>query len=146
MWRKFRRHRMALAGGGVLLFLYLTTAAAGFLSPYEKATRAADYLLAPPQRVRLFHDRRLLGPFVYSFERTRDPDTLQRIYTENRGDPRSCSIAGCRTPPPPLSVRRHATAQLRRARLRTGSGPRCRPGTPPPGCPLRRAGALRSYS
>ncbi len=87
MWRKFRRHRMALAGGGVLLFLYLTTAAAGFLSPYEKATRAAEYLLAPPQRVRLFHDGRLLGPFVYSLERTRDPETLQRIYTENRSDP-----------------------------------------------------------
>ena len=87
MWRKFRRHRMALVGGGVLLFLYLTTAVAGFLSPYEKATRDADYLLAPPQRVRLFHDGRLLGPFVYSLERTRDPETLQRIYTENTGDP-----------------------------------------------------------
>ena len=87
MWRKFRRHRMALAGGGVLLFLYLTTAVAGFLSPYEKATRDADYLLAPPQRVRLFHAGRLLGPFVYSLERTRDPETLLRIYTENRSDP-----------------------------------------------------------
>ena len=87
MWRKFRRHRMALVGGGVLLFLYLTTAVAGFLSPYEKATRDADYLLAPPQQVRLFHDGRLLGPFVYSLQRTRDPETLQRIYTENTGDP-----------------------------------------------------------
>ena len=87
MWRKFRRHRMALAGGGVLLFLYLTTAVAGFLSPYEKATRDADYLLAPPQRVRLFHAGRLLGPFVYSLERTRDPETLLRIYTEDRSDP-----------------------------------------------------------
>ena len=87
MWRKFRRHRMALVGGGVLLFLYLTTGVAGFLSPYEKASRDADYLLAPPQRVRLFHDGRLLGPFVYSLERTRDPETLQRIYTENTADP-----------------------------------------------------------
>ena len=87
MWRKFRRHRMALAGGGVLLFLYLTTSVAGFLSPYEKATRDADYLLAPPQRVRLFHAGRLLGPFVYGLERTRDPETLQRIYTEDRSDP-----------------------------------------------------------
>ena len=87
MWRKFRRHRMALAGGGVLLFLYLTTAVAGFLSPYEKATRDAAFLLAPPQRVRLFHAGRLIGPFVYSLERTRDPVTLLRIYTENRSDP-----------------------------------------------------------
>ena len=87
MWRKFRRHRMALVGGGVLLFLYLTTGVAGFLSPYEKASRDADYLLAPPQRVRLFHDGRFTGPFVYSLQRTRDPETLQRIYTENTDDP-----------------------------------------------------------
>ena len=87
MWRKFRRHRMALAGGAVLLFLYLTTAVAGFLSPYEKATRDADYLLASPQRVRLFHDGRLIGPFVYALVRTRDPETLQRYYNEDRSDP-----------------------------------------------------------
>ena len=87
MWRKFRRHRMALAGGAVLLFLYLATAVAGFLSPYEKATRDADYLLASPQRVRLFHDGRLIGPFVYSLVRTRDPETLQRYYNEDRSDP-----------------------------------------------------------
>ena len=87
MWRKFRRHRMALAGGAVLLFLYLATAVAGFLSPYEKVTRDADYLLASPQRVRLFHDGRLMGPFVYSLVRTRDPETLQRYYNEDRSDP-----------------------------------------------------------
>ena len=87
MWRKFRRHRMALIGGSVLLLLYLTTAVAGFLSPYEKATRDANYVLAPPQRVRLFHDGRFIGPFVYLLERTRDPETLQRIYTEDRSAP-----------------------------------------------------------
>ena len=32
----------------------------------EKANRDADYLLAPLLRVRLFHDGRLTGPFVYS--------------------------------------------------------------------------------
>ena len=95
MWRKFRRHRMALVGGGVLLFLYLTTGVAGFLSPYEKATRDADYLLAPPQRVRLFHEGRLLGPFVYSLVRTRDPETLLRIYTENKVRPASAYDSWC---------------------------------------------------
>ena len=54
--------------------------------PVQKATRDAAYLLVSPQRVRLFHDGRLLGPFVCSLERTRDPETLQRIYKENTGD------------------------------------------------------------
>ncbi len=62
MWRKFRRHHMAPVGGGVLLLLYLATSVAGFLSSYEKATRDAVNLLAPPQRVRPFHDGRLIGP------------------------------------------------------------------------------------
>ncbi len=87
MWRKFRRHRMALIGGSALLLLYLSTAVAGFLSPYEKATRDHAYVLAPPQRVRLLHDGRFVGPFVYALERTRDPETLQRIYTEDRSVP-----------------------------------------------------------
>ena len=37
--------------------------------------------------MRLFHDGRLIGPFVYSLVRTRDPETLQRYYNEDRSDP-----------------------------------------------------------
>ena len=61
MWRKFRAHRMALIGGTVLAVMYLTSAVAGFLSPYEKATRNSDFVLVPPQRVRLFDAGRLVG-------------------------------------------------------------------------------------
>ena len=85
MWRKFRLHRMAIVGGSILLALYILTGIAGFISPYEKASRDKNYVLAPPQKIRVFHEGEFLGPFVYKLERTRDPETLQRIYTEETG-------------------------------------------------------------
>ena len=98
MWRKFRRHRIALVGGGVPLFLYLTTAVAGFSSLNKNATRDADYLLTLSQRVRLFHDGRLIGRFVYSLERTRDPETLQRTTPRTRTT-RAASASSCAPTP-----------------------------------------------
>ena len=87
MWRKFRQHRMASVGGSILLALYILTGIAGFISPYEKASRDKNYVLAPPQKIRVFHEGEFLGPFVYKLERTRDPETLQRIYTEETSLP-----------------------------------------------------------
>ena len=31
--------------------------------------------------MRLYHDGRLIGPFVYSLERTRDPDTVLHMHS-----------------------------------------------------------------
>ena len=38
-WRKLIRHRLALAGGGVLLLLYVAALFAGFIPPYGPFTR-----------------------------------------------------------------------------------------------------------
>ena len=81
VWRKFRRHRLALIGGIVLAVLYFLGAFAGFLTPYEKSTRNQNYVFVPPQRVRLIHEGRLNRPFVYGLTLSRDPETLKRIYT-----------------------------------------------------------------
>ena len=84
MWRKFRRHRLALLGGGVLLVFYLFALLAQFVAPTTPSTRNRELVYAPPQRVRLFHEGRLVGPFIYPFERSIDPLTTQRIYTPNK--------------------------------------------------------------
>ena len=84
MWRKFRRHRLALLGGGILLVFYLFALLAQFVSPSTPSTRNRELVYAPPQRVRLFHEGRLVGPFIYPFERSIDPLTTQRIYTPNK--------------------------------------------------------------
>ena len=46
MWRKFRRHRLALLGGGILLVFYLFALLAQFVSPSTPSTRNRD--LATP--------------------------------------------------------------------------------------------------
>ena len=53
MWRKFRRHRLALAGGAVLACFYLGALFAEFLSASVPSERYAKMAFAPPQRVRL---------------------------------------------------------------------------------------------
>lgn len=86
MWWKFKKHRVALVSGIFLLALYLMIAVAEFLAPYNLHTRNMDFIHAPPQRVRLFHDGQLVGPFVYGRTMQLDMDTLRRIYTDNTDD------------------------------------------------------------
>ena len=64
----------------------LPVRAAGAGSSLRPLPRRATARLvyAPPQRVRLFHEGRLVGPFIYPFERSIDPLTTQRIYTPNK--------------------------------------------------------------
>ena len=87
VWRAFRRHRLALLSALALLALYLTMAFAEFLGPYEPFERNRAALHHPPTRIRLFHEGRFVGPFVYRYEQTLDRQTLRRHYTEDRSRP-----------------------------------------------------------
>jgi peptide/nickel transport system permease protein len=82
IWWKFRKHRLAMIGGPVIIFLYLMAVFCEFLSPYTPLTRFTGYLDAPPQRIR-FYDPATgfrFRPFVYGLQPDRDPATLRRIY------------------------------------------------------------------
>ena len=86
MWWKFKRHKLALASGIFLLFLYLSILIAEFLAPYNLHSRHVDFIHAPPQRVHLFHDGQFVGPFVYGRTMTLNMDTLRRVYTKDSND------------------------------------------------------------
>ena len=85
MWRKLRRHKLALFGGGGLLVFYLGALFCEFVAPYDTATRHPDYTFARPQRLRFvdaggrFH----LRPFVYGLQPERDPVTLRWKYRDD---------------------------------------------------------------
>src|SRR6478672_7843186 len=83
MWWKLRRHRVAVVSGAVLLAMYLSILVCEFLAPYGLDTRNTDFIFAPPQRVRIFHDGRLVAPFVYGFDYRLDMANLERVYTPN---------------------------------------------------------------
>lgn len=86
MWWKFKRHRLALASGIFLALLYGMIIICEFLAPYNLHTRNVDFIHSPPQRVRLFHDGKFVGPFVYGRNMQLDIKTLKRNYTDNRSD------------------------------------------------------------
>ena len=81
MWWKFRRHRIAVASGVILLLLYISILISEFLAPYELRMRHPDHIYAPPQALHLFHEGSLVGPFVYGYELKLDIATFRRIYT-----------------------------------------------------------------
>ena len=84
MRRKFLKHKLAILGGTVLLVLYIAGALfAGFFSTYDIFNRLG-YPLSPPQKVHIYHDGRLHRPFVYGQEITVNPETLRKIYVEDK--------------------------------------------------------------
>ena len=55
-WWKFKRHRLAVAGGMVVLFVYLVAAFAEFLAPQTPGAYTARYTYAPPQQLHLWDE------------------------------------------------------------------------------------------
>ncbi len=82
-WR-FRKHKMAVLSLIVLVLLYLVAILCEFVAPYDPEQFFPKYKLTPPSTI---HLRDAEGqwhmPFVYKIDRTRDPETLRSIYTED---------------------------------------------------------------
>jgi peptide/nickel transport system permease protein len=79
-WRRFKANRAGLAGGVILLLLYLVALFAPFLAPYGITVQHRGDVHRPPQSVHVVHEGRLVRPFVYPLEASRDPVTFRRIY------------------------------------------------------------------
>jgi peptide/nickel transport system permease protein len=65
MWWKFRRHKVAVWSGIILLLLYFSILISEVIAPYGLNSRNADFLYTPPQSVNWFHEGSFQGPFVY---------------------------------------------------------------------------------
>ena len=97
MWRKFRKHKVALAGLAVLTVLYFVAIFCEFFSPYDPHRRFTELIFAPPQRIRIFDEGRLSRPFVYGltgeysmesfrWEYVVDPEKKYYVRLFDRGD------------------------------------------------------------
>ena len=64
MWRRLRRHHLAIGGGSVLALLFTLSMFAEFFTPYSVERRFASH--HPPSRIRLTADsgRFPVPPFV----------------------------------------------------------------------------------
>ena len=83
MWWRFRKHRLALVSGYVIIFIFAIAALAEFLAPFPTDYMKAKLSYAPPQSLH-FWDRTEngleLGMFVYGYSSELDPVALQRNF------------------------------------------------------------------
>jgi peptide/nickel transport system permease protein len=85
MWWKFRRHRIAVIAGAILLAFYASILVSEILAPYNLHTRDTKHIYAPPQALHFFHDGSFVGPFVYGYNMRLDLTTLKREYSDDPG-------------------------------------------------------------
>jgi peptide/nickel transport system permease protein len=78
--RRFKRNRVALIGGAVVVGFYLVALFANFISPYDVDHRFDSAIYVPPQPVYLVDDGRIY-PHVLGVTMKIDPESLRRTYT-----------------------------------------------------------------
>jgi len=85
MWWRFKRHRMAIFGAVILILFYFVMVFADFFAPYEPNTRT-PYMYSPPQTVHFIDNNGNLSltPLVYGIGKTRNMETLELIYVEDK--------------------------------------------------------------
>ncbi len=84
MWRKFRKHRLAVVAALVLALFYIVAASYEFWQPHGTTTQFNDYLNAPPTTIRLVDENGTFrAPFIYAVTNELNMDTFTREYTED---------------------------------------------------------------
>jgi len=84
IWRKFRKHKLAILGSIILAIFYFVGIFCGFFSTQDIHKRHTQYIYAPPQKIHFFDEEGFhFRPFVYRLKREIDPVTLRRTYTED---------------------------------------------------------------
>lgn len=81
IWRRFRKRKLALFCGTVLLVFYVLALGAGFFAPYHYADDNINYRHVPPQRLRYSGEH---GLHVNGLKSVRNPDTQELEYTADR--------------------------------------------------------------
>ncbi|MAS34057.1 MAG: peptide ABC transporter permease [Anaerolineaceae bacterium] len=80
MWWKFRRHKLAMAGGVVVICFYVIAMFAEFFAPKLSTSYFQDYVYAPPQQLHLFRDGQF-APYVEGYKFERDPVSFKKTWS-----------------------------------------------------------------
>lgn len=80
MWRRFRKHRLAMLGAVTVILFYGIVAFADFLAYADPEASEAQRGLIAPQPIQWFHEGRFF-PHVFGLSGERDPQTFKRVYT-----------------------------------------------------------------
>jgi peptide/nickel transport system permease protein len=82
VWWRFRKHRLALFSGVIIIFIFIIALFPEFFSTQDPQYTSAHLAFIPPQSLHFF-DGGKLRPFVYAVEGKRNPTTLQMEWVAN---------------------------------------------------------------
>lgn len=80
VWWRFKKHRLAMISGVVIIFITIVALAPAFFATQDPNTTNALESFIPVQRVHFFDERRL-SPFVYGAVGQRNPKSLRVEWT-----------------------------------------------------------------
>src|SRR5688572_12954553 len=84
MWRRFKRHRLAVVSLWIVVLFYLVALLAEFLAPVDPSHYSARYTYAPPQGLHFLAPNEEGGwefaPFVFGYKTEIDPVALRRTF------------------------------------------------------------------
>lgn len=85
MWRRFRRHQLAVVSLWLVVAFYLVAVLAEFLAPFDPSDYNPRYTYAAPQGIHFFSTdeagRIEFGPFVYGYKSEVDRVAMRRVFT-----------------------------------------------------------------
>jgi peptide/nickel transport system permease protein len=88
MWWRFRKHKLALVSGVVVILIYLIALFTEFLAPYSSVSYIADSKNMPPQRLYFMQTgedgKKRLDPYVHPYAMTINPESFKREFVEDK--------------------------------------------------------------
>src|SRR5512136_2723089 len=80
VWWKFRKHKLALVSGVVVILTYLVALFVEFLSPFPPDRTDSKFLYAPPQALYLFNEQGKFELHVNGYTSKIEPVALRRVF------------------------------------------------------------------
>ncbi len=79
MWWQFKKNKMALVAGSILVVFIIIGIFAEFIAPYSAGNRNKEYLQSPPMKIHNFDSEGKFHfqAFIYGWDNKRDPETLK---------------------------------------------------------------------
>jgi peptide/nickel transport system permease protein len=92
IWWRFKKHRLAVISGVIVLAFYIVAAFADFVSYAEPFDTQASRSYIPPQPIHWFDANGHFHPQVYALKGKRDPRTFKLSYAPDASEPRDLAL------------------------------------------------------
>jgi peptide/nickel transport system permease protein len=92
IWWRFRKHKLAVVSGIIVLLFYIVAAFADVIAYAEPFDTQASRSYIPPQPIHWFDAQGHFHPQVYALKGKRDPRTFKLSYAPDSSEPRDLML------------------------------------------------------